>query len=304
MICPKCGKETESGEFCDNCGADLWAVNGGYTEVLHEDVPEEEIPAEESAEEAAEAAETPEKKKGGFFFTEPGAEKWPIVISILLAAAALVGILAKIDAIVGVALVRSKFFAIGSRFEFYWSLLIFPIAGAVLFFLKTKRRPILTAIPFAVFGVLVLNSALKNGANFFANLGEGYTAGSYFAMFVHVLMLLCIAGCAAAFVVGMIVKKPGKLPLFAIIYGALALLAIIFTMVLDIRYFVLAIVDKYSARTCVVNVIYNFLTWAPALLIHAGCVLALINKAKADNAEIEEEIPEEPAAETEYAEEE
>ncbi len=275
MICPNCGKETETGLFCENCGADLRGADNA--------------PAEEPVngfEEAAEA-EPPKKKAGGFFSTPAGSEKWPLIISILLIAGAAIGILAKIDAIVGVAISRTKFFAIGNRFEFYWSLLLFPAVGAVLFFLKTRKKPYLTAIPFAVFGVLALNSCLKNLANFLANLGEGYTAGSYFAMFLHVLILLLIACCGAAFVAGMMIKKPGKLPLFAVIYGAAALLSVLLTMVLDIRYFILAIADSYPARTWITNVIYNFFTWGGALVVHAGCVFALINKAKDDKAEAE-----------------
>ena len=277
MICPKCGLETEAGKFCENCGADL---TNEYS------APEDEF-AEETFK-TEKAAPAP-KKKGSFLFTEPGAEKWPIVISILLIAAAAVGLLAKIDAIVGVSIARSKFFSIGNRFEFYWSLILFPAAGAVLFFLKTKRRPQLTAIPFAVFGVLVLNSCLKTLANFFANFGEGYTAGSYFAMFVHFLILLFMAGASAAFVAGMLMNKTGKLPIFVVIYGALAALSVIFTMVLDIRYFILGITESYRAGVFVPNVIYNLFTWLGALLVHGGSVFALLNKAKQDKAFAAEE---------------
>lgn len=288
MICPNCHKETEEGVFCENCGADL----RGFTEAPVSEEKTEETPAP--------------GKKNEFLFTSPGSFKWPIAISILLIAAAAIGLLAKIDAIVGVALARAKFFSIGNRFEFYWSLLIFPVAGAVLFFLKTKKRPQLTAIPYAVFGVLVLNSCLKNLLSFFTAFGEGYTAGSYFAMFIHVLILLCMAGCAAAFVMNMLVKKPGKLPLFVVLYGVFALLSVLFTMILDVRYFILAIVDSYTARISVPNIIYNLLTWAAALFIHAGCILALLNKSKADKADMEEILPEveeeEPASSDEYAE--
>ncbi len=284
MICPNCGKETEDGLFCSECGAKL-------------NTPE--AAAEPDTPEAA-AEPVPEDKPA-----DKGEEKWPKIVPILYAAGAaltvLVGVCSLISSIVNI--VRRG----GSTISFPLGFCLFAAATAVLFFLKTRKKPVITAIPYAVYAlysvimfIIGLVGAImllvNNGSWMLRNLRNPMwiinTAVTFIALFAVLLAVLL----AAAFILGMALKKKTKL--FMILYAAVAAVFVLIGAFSLIWSIVSMATGQTDVSLPVLVIFASLLSLAANVCVHIGAVLALRNKMLAELA-CAEEAPAEAAEEAE-----
>lgn len=223
MICPKCKAEIEEGAFCSECGERL------------------EIPV--NTEPAAKITAPPAVDKK--------AKKWPIAIPLLLLAAALLALVAQAFGVADIIMTRYPInrlltdirFSVGSMRGFSeWTfpvLSLFPLVGAVLFFIRTKKAAPVTAIPYLICGI----AALVTGINKIRigipailrplSMGMRFRFG-YAVDIVLLFSILIPAVLALIYLMGTIVKL--RFPLFALLYLLAAAVMIVLSAVGDVRW--------------------------------------------------------------------
>lgn len=272
MICPKCGNETEDGLFCSECGA--------------------ELNAPETAAEQKTKDKPADKNEG----------KWPKIVPILFAAGAVLTVLIGVCSLIGsiVKLIRGG----GNSISFPFLFFLFAGATAVLFFLKTKKKPALTAIPYAVYA---LYSAIMFIVGLVAVIVMLVNSGSWMlrnpmwiintvVTFISVFTILLTVLLAAAFMLGMALKKKTK-P-FMILYAVIAAVSVLISVVSLIWSIVFIATGNSSVSLPVLVKFADVLTIAANLCVHAGAVLALRDKMR-DETDCAPEAPAEAAEEAE-----
>lgn len=230
MICKNCGKEVEDGLFCSECGEKL--------------VPEAEVSAHEVSdkEPAAEvkSPDLPDKK----------AKRWPIVIPILLLVAFLAALasqgLGAADMIAThfpAERLKTEIFIVTniSRAFTNWSftlLSLFPLIGAVLFFIRTKKTAPATAVPYLVFGTIGLIVGIKRAVMFIPHVipmfRTGYRVTTDLVLTVILLFVIFIPFMlSVVYLLGTIIKI--RFSLFAVLFLVGAVLLLVLMAVGDVR---------------------------------------------------------------------
>ncbi len=295
MICPNCGKDGGDGAFCIYCGnrfpADAAAPQN--------EAPAKDIPAEPVEEEAAcptgpvNGFETPAPKPEPAFkpasATEQTAEpkkakkagKWSVIIPILLLLAFGAALLALISGAVSIIGRRIDFLRIHRFFPEIFNLSFFPLVGAVLFFLHTKKKAILTAIPYFVYIIPALVLAATE-IGYMKGTREWYSIA--YDLFYMLIPLISIA-LAVIYGIGVSVKKKTNVFVELYIIGAAAALTMLAVMnipscfsVMQYAFKEMDLGDYMKMYGC--RQLYDFFAWFTAFFTHIACVLALKEKAK------------------------
>ena len=280
MICPNCGKETEEGLFCDNCGAQLDL-----------EVPDPAVP-----EEAAEPIEAP---------ADPNEGKWKKTIPVFFIAGAAINILISILFLIGAIInaVRGG----GFKYETIPALpTLFMFATAVLFFLKTKKKPFLTAIPYVLYAfvsviafivsLVSLIALTVSMSGYFSSLGAMWIVNLIVSFIIAIASLLTVL-LAASFMVGMLVKKKTKL--FMTLYIIVAVVATLVSVLSLIWSIVFAATGAGVPALPAIHFIAAVLNIVCWICVHIGVIFALRDKAAEENKPAEEPVYEEAPAEAE-----
>ena len=170
-----------------------------------------------------------------------------------------------------------------------WYLSFFPLVGAILFFLPTKKKAVITAIPYFLYIIpaLVLAGHYIYYAFKYADVGQyGDLYSVIVNLFYALIPLICVA-LAVIYGIGVSVKKRSTVFTELYIIGATTTLVMIAALTLPsfASYLGYVFRDKYMdfgtfMRNNGTRYLYEMLAWFAALYTHIACVLALKAKAK------------------------
>ncbi len=314
MICPNCGKDCGNGTFCIYCGSRLPSFGeASHNEETFRGIPADPIDEEnvyptdpmkgfepparqyepapsrqydapparqydapparqyEPARPVRTAEPKPKKvKKAG---------KWPIIIPILLLLAFGAALLAQISGAVCIISNHVLFKDIYRVFPEIFHLSFFPLVGAVLFFLHTKKKAIFTAIPYFVYIIPAL--VLVGIAISIIVKTEDWYSNAY--NFFYLLIPLISIALAAIYGAGAAVKKKTHVFVELYIIGAAAALTIIAVLNVPSFFGMLQYNIKefgWFMKHFGWRILYDFFAWFTAFFTHIACVLALKEKAK------------------------
>ena len=318
MICPNCGKDCGNGTFCIYCGSRLPSFGeASHNEETFRGIPADPIdeenvyptdpmkgfepPARQYEPAPARQYDAPPARQ----YDAPPARqyeparpvrtaepkpkkvrkagKWPIIIPILLLLAFGAALLAQITGAVSIISNHVLFKDIYRVFPEIFHLSFFPLVGAVLFFLHTKKKAIFTAIPYFVYIIPAL-VLVGIEISFIVKTKDWYS-NAY--NFFYLLIPLISIALAVIYGVGAAVKKKTHVFVELYIIGAAAALAII--AVLNVPSFFGML--QYCIKERYMNFgmfmkqsgwrnLYDFFAWFTAFFTHIACVLALKEKAK------------------------
>lgn len=208
MICPNCGKEVISGRFCVYCGSETAPLSAA---------PKMKEPAETPV--PAPAACEPDPLRGS---SAKRSGRWPVIIPILLLTSAALAFAYLLVRTVELYSFYSDFYnrgGIGKMLlriflsnPLVWIQWIFPLAGAVLFFLRTKRKPFVTAVPYLVYSLFAILALVDRSIALKGYLNIGFIISCTFVFISTVLACIYAAGISLEI----------RRPVFAVVYTAAA----------------------------------------------------------------------------------
>lgn len=242
MYCPHCGQNLPDGtRFCTSCGKPVSEASPSQGQTAARDpyFPQQTFVPPYTPEPAA---------------NPKGDARWPIVTGILLAAAFLLMLLGCLSYY---SVLRAPTILLGNLPS-----LLLLIAGAVLYFLPTKRLPFLTAIPLGLGVLISLVTTIVNWVRI----------GSVFLSPLNILGLLVSIGCFVLYLLGTLKKPlPIAIPIVMLVLSGIS--------------FLIGLISSLLTFNGVPGgiLVYNLLLRLSSAASSAGYILALFNLHKTNS---------------------